>query len=218
MKKYFLILFIALIFSFIKITNTVFAHNEIKEHWAKEELSIYLAEGYINTYTDGSIKPDNAITRYEFSQMINKIFGYYKKAKINYTDIPIDSDMYENLLITKEADYISKYDIDGSFRPNKLISREEAGVVLAKILKLQKIDKLENQFSDDYKISFYAKPYINSLILKGYMNGYSDNSFRPKSKLTRAEAVVLLDNIVGDIVKKQLNNKIINRKLHNTTK
>lgn len=55
-------------------------------------------------------------------------------------------------------------------------------------------DKL-SRFKDAHKTSSWAKPGVEGTIEKGYMGGYSDNTFRPNNKITRAEAVATLSRI-----------------------
>jgi len=63
------------------------------------------------------------------------------------------------------------------------------------------VDKLWSQntcnnieFTDSDSISPWAYGYVNRLVYDNMIIGYSDNTFRPKNPVTRAEAVVLVDN------------------------
>ena len=55
-------------------------------------------------------------------------------------------------------------------------------------------DKL-NKYKDATNVSTWAKNSVEGVLEQGYMNGYSDNTFRPKNNITRAEAVVTLSRI-----------------------
>jgi len=55
-------------------------------------------------------------------------------------------------------------------------------------------DKL-SKFKDAHNVSSWAKPGVEGIIEKGYMSGYSDNTFRSKSNITRAEAVATFSRI-----------------------
>jgi len=50
------------------------------------------------------------------------------------------------------------------------------------------------EFTDSDSISPWAYGYVNRLVYDNMIIGYSDNTFRPKNPVTRAEAVVLVDN------------------------
>ncbi|BCG57510.1 S-layer homology domain-containing protein [Paenibacillus sp. URB8-2] len=49
-------------------------------------------------------------------------------------------------------------------------------------------------------MSAWSKPYIKAVASKGYLKGYLDKSFRPQKPITRAEAVVVLDQAVGQLI------------------
>lgn len=52
-----------------------------------------------------------------------------------------------------------------------------------------------NAFNDAENVSDWAKDGVEGVIEKGYMNGYADNTFKPKGKITRAEAVITLSRV-----------------------
>ncbi|ERM93096.1 hypothetical protein O163_02090 [Caldanaerobacter subterraneus subsp. yonseiensis KB-1] len=82
---------------------------------------------------------------------------------------------------------------DGTLRPNNPITREEAAAIVARLLKLQPVeeDYLAN-YKDKNEISNWSKDAINSLVAKGLLAGYQDNTLGPKRFITRAETVVIL--------------------------
>ena len=43
----------------------------------------------------------------------------------------------------------------------------------------------------------WAKDAIAIASAKGWINGYSDGTFRPNDSITRAETVVFLNNVIG---------------------
>ena len=52
-----------------------------------------------------------------------------------------------------------------------------------------------NKFNDKNNVSAWAKSGVEGMIERGYMGGYSDNTFKPKGQITRAEAVVTLSRV-----------------------
>jgi len=55
-------------------------------------------------------------------------------------------------------------------------------------------DKL-NKYKDKSQVSSWAKNSVEGMIEREYMSGYSDGTFKPKGKITRAEAVVTLSRV-----------------------
>ncbi len=49
-----------------------------------------------------------------------------------------------------------------------------------------------HMFADNDEIPEWAKEYVDLLVFKGIVNGYEDNTIRPKGLVTRAEAVTII--------------------------
>ena len=91
--------------------------------------------------------------------------------------------------------YINGYS-DNTFRPNDPITREQAAKIISNYKKIEdyNFDKL-NKYKDAIDVSDWEKYSVEGVLDQGYMNGYSDNTFKPKNNITRAEAVVTLSRI-----------------------
>jgi len=84
---------------------------------------------------------------------------------------------------------------DGVFAPDGSVTREELLVMAMKaagISDLPRVDK--TVFEDDAEISLSAKPYVAAAKQLGYVSG---TAFEPKEIITRAEAALLVDRIIG---------------------
>lgn len=58
-----------------------------------------------------------------------------------------------------------------------------------------------NQFSDIE--NHWAKDFINSAALKGWISGYPDGTFHPDEYITRAEAMTLINSVLNRKVSKE---------------
>jgi hypothetical protein len=81
---------------------------------------------------------------------------------------------------------------DGTFRPDKAVSRAEFAVMLVKGLKLEKDDTYALSFGDKTAIPTWAKGYIATAVKSGIIHGYADGTFKGENNITRAEMVVLM--------------------------
>lgn len=82
---------------------------------------------------------------------------------------------------------------DGTFKPQSTLTRAEAAVMLSTALNLKVDSTSASKFSDVN--SHWAKQYINPIIEKGIMSGYSaDKTFRPNNKITVAEVCSIISN------------------------
>ncbi len=169
--------------------------NDISDHWAKDKISQWVNKGIVSGYGDGTFKPDNNITRAEFMALVNRSFGFNKKAATNFTDVQRTDWFYDEVAKAIAAGYISGYP-DGTVKPNKEISRQEAAVALCKALNLSVKPQALN-FTDRDSIPPWSKDYIGTLAEKAYMTGYPDGSFRPDRFITRAETITMLDKALA---------------------
>ena len=83
-----------------------------------------------------------------------------------------------------EKGIISGYP-DGTFKPNKEITRQQAAKMITLGAGLKYQGKKAN-FSD-VDPNGEMSPYIAALVEKGAIRGYPDGSFRPKQNITRAQ-------------------------------
>ena len=83
---------------------------------------------------------------------------------------------------------------DGSFRPDRTITREEMCVILDRVLTLlgEKTNGTPRHFSDESMISDWAKKSVDRLSACGIMKGQNGNRFAPRDVSTRAEAATVL--------------------------
>lgn len=186
-------------YKYIKlIEDEVVNFTDIEGHWAIDSINKFVSSGIMEGYEDNTFRPDNDVTRAEFIKMVNKNFGFTEEGEVNFTDVDKNSWYYQDLKKAIKAGYISGYD-DGTFKPDDSISREEVAEILRKIDNLNGDGILE--FSDNDSIGKWAINAVDAVSDNGFMNGYEDGSFRPKNKLTRAEAVVILDRFSNKISK-----------------
>ncbi|WP_296969189.1 S-layer homology domain-containing protein, partial [Tepidanaerobacter sp. EBM-38] len=171
--------------------------TDISNHWAKDKISQWVQKGLVSGYTDGTFKPDKSITRAEFMTLVNKVLGFSEKATIGFSDVTSTDWFYEEIAKAVKAGYISGYQ-DGTVKPNREISRQEAAVALCKALNLE-IQGDATEFTDKDAIPNWSRPYIAALAAKGYMGGYPDGSFKAERHITRAETVTMLDKVLATL-------------------
>ncbi len=177
------------------------APPDIQNHWAGKQINDWVEKGYISGYPDGSFKPDTSVTRAEFITMVNSSFGKSAVGRVDYPDVLAADWFAVEVARAAAAGYISGYD-DGSFRPNENIKRQEAAVIIAKLLNLAVSSDagVLNRFADYAAIAQWSKGYTGAVVAAGYMSGYPDQTYRPEGYITRAEAVSTLDRALAAAV------------------
>jgi lysophospholipase L1-like esterase len=171
--------------------------SDIENHWASEVIEVWYAQDLVKGYPDGSFKPDNSVTRAEFISMVNNIYGYSYKTT-QYMDIDVRDWYYSAATIAKSNGYMDWHN-SPYFYGNQAITREEVCAILYQVIQLEitDSDKVLSFFTDDF--NDWSKDYIASLVEAGYLSGYPDKSFRASHTITRAESVVMLNQVMGTI-------------------
>lgn len=185
----------------LSVLVPIFAQpSDIIEHWAEKEISEWIDKGYVSGYEDGTFRPDRNITRAEFITMVNRLFGYEETVEIEYSDVSENDWFVSEVRKAAAAGYIHGYR-NGKFRPYSKISRQEAAAMVAKIANLDTSGNLDevNKLKDKWKIMRKYKGSVNAVLLKQYMKPYDNNLFKPLKFMTRAEVIVMLNNIYLDI-------------------
>ncbi|MBB6637732.1 S-layer homology domain-containing protein [Cohnella thailandensis] len=84
---------------------------------------------------------------------------------------------------------------NGTFLPNKAVSRAEFAVMLSQALNLADGEPLT--FADRVSIPAWASQAAASVVKAGILSGYGDHTFRPNENITREEATAMLARAAG---------------------
>jgi len=170
-------------------------------HWAEKAIEKWNASGVINGYPDGSFMPDKSLTRAELATIINNVMMYQESTPQGFKDVP--SNEWYASVVNKLATAKVISGFDNQFRPLDKVTRQEAAVILANAFSVKANNTMFGQaFNDSSSIDSWAMNAVSALAEKNYMNGRNGNMFDPKASLTRAEAVQLINNIVGELKNK----------------
>lgn len=173
--------------------------NDISGNWAYAQINYLIDQGIVSGYPDGTFKPNSSVTRAEFISMINRAFSFNTSAAILYKDVKVGDWFYNDLAKATVAGYISGYP-DGTMKPNNPITREEAAVILAKVLDLDTASRGSVSFTDAKEISTWSINAIAALVRGNYISGYPDGAFKPANSITRAEAAAMIYNSTANRV------------------
>ena len=176
-------------------------------HWCYNKIIDFESKGYVCGYEDGTFKADQTITRAEYVKIVNNFFGYKPNTEkvANFSDVNSGDWFAPYVNEAVERGYITGFE-DGTFRPQDPIRRQEATVILARILGIDKevypanhIDGLA-QYSDSDEVQDWARVAIHSYSVYNFINGYTDGTLKILQNVTRAETVELLHVLEQKII------------------
>ena len=151
---------------------------------------------YIKGYPDGGVHPTANITRAEVSAIFYRLLTddarkQYEANTSRFADANKSWAAAEIATLTNAG--ILKGYADGTFRPDAAITRAEFASIAARFDKLSGGKKT---FSD-VPSNHWAYAAITSAAEKGWVNGYSDGTFRPNNAITRSEVVKITNAVLG---------------------
>ena len=162
--------------------------------WFYDNVMDAAENGYISGMGDGTFNPTGATTRAQFASMIANAMGYEADPDVASMFPDVADDFWGKAAINfcAQNGIITGYD-DGTFQPNKAITRQEAASILRNAFKLT--ESSSETFPDDSAISGWAKESVYIVKASGLMKGDAGTgNFRPTDTIIRAEAASILMN------------------------
>lgn len=179
--------------------------TDITEEYKYAEAAIYdLAKrGIIDGMDDGIYAPEKVFTREQFCKIVVAALGYETKSyEGKFSDI--SSDRWSSPYIQAAVDsglFIGNP--DGTFLPEKVITRQEMAVVSARAAvaaqkvaqeKLNKFVMDKSAYKDKEAVPSWAGNAVAWLEAQGVFEGVAGENFEPTKNVNRAEAAVVVFN------------------------
>lgn len=156
------------------------AFTDTKTHWAKDEISAAVNQGWINGYDAKTFKPNANMTRAEFLKSL--VAALKIKAVDSDTPFVDDTGWFRSYIATGLKQSIIKVGDykENSFEPNRVITREEIARMTIRAL---------GKDAEGVKSGYLAVAKKLEI-----MQGYPDGTMGGDKNATRAEAVVMVMN------------------------
>jgi|GEM_PF-1409364 len=176
---------------------------DIKGHWAQSDIEIMAGLGIVGGISENEFAPQMPVNRAQFAAFLIRSLGIQETspAESHFKDVPTNAWYYGAVEGAYAAGLVGGYE-DGTFRPEKEISRQEIAALIARALKnegeevtVDDVDLVLARFKDASKISSWAKEEAAQAVASGIIGG-RDGLFAPKDSTKRAEAVVMLKRML----------------------
>lgn len=170
--------------------------SDISGHWAKEAMQEFIEAGYLKG-SGGKYLPDGQMSRAQFAAIVNRMMGYTaESADISkFKDIGAAAWYRADLAKALAAGYMSGTSAD-TMSPETAVTREQAFVMLARVLKLSATDSEADQalaaYNDAGSVSSWARSSVAAMVKAGYVSGDNNGNISPRKSITRAEGVTVL--------------------------
>lgn len=208
-------------------TVSVFAESGFSDlnefhAWAEPQIEEMTTLGIIKGYTDGTFRPDRAITKTEALVLASRAAGFVTE----------DYDTFKSAAFTRYNDVVSQYNTPypnevcyllykgvlteddlasyiASDRSDSPLLRYEMAILLTKLMRaednLADNAEIKLDYSDAGEIPYTAAPYVDYATNSSLMQGVYDPEFpedvffKPYSSVTRAQMAVLLHRVLDKL-------------------
>lgn len=144
------------------------------------------------------VQPEEEITRAEVATIFFRMLTDESRAEFwhkdnPYSDVASDN-WYNNAVSTLTNSGVLDGYADGTFRPDRAITRAEFAKMAVSFYN-ERGEYEVDAFPDIAE--HWARDYINCAAELGIIQGYEDGTFRPDQPITRAEAMQIMNNVLG---------------------
>lgn len=179
--------------------------EDIKGMWAEEFIKYSVEKGYFSGLTKTKFGPNNSVTR----AMVVAVLGRYENAakteeKVEFSDVTGTEYYAPYLKWAKDNKIVAGYE-DGTFKPNKEITRAELASIMTRYLRDYKKMEVKGEaptFSDDAKLPAWAKTDIYDCVKLGIIKGFKDTHkndgtmfYDPTGFASRAQLATIFYNL-----------------------
>ncbi|WP_338449577.1 S-layer homology domain-containing protein [Niallia oryzisoli] len=163
---------------------------------------LYLAfKGVVKGYPDGTIRPNEEVTRAAAAIMIGRALDLNGEQRATkFSDVGANQ-VASGYIASAVAEGIIQGYPDGTYRPNETVTRGQMAIFLSRAFDLTV--EVDAPFTD-ISSSMASYPHIKRILAENITQGYPDNTFRPNEKVTRAQFSAFLARALNDEFKVDL--------------
>lgn len=194
------------------LTNSTYAvvwhplqFKDVADHWAAESINNMGSRMVIDGTGHELFSPDQEITRAEFAAIVVRGLGLkLESGASTFSDVKSE-DWFASVINTATAYGLLDGFEDGTVRPNDIITREQAMVIISKAMAItnlkakltaQSAEEALASYADAAEASVWATQSIADCVLAGVVSGKQDMKLAPKDFITRAEAAAIIERLL----------------------
>ncbi|WP_284640143.1 S-layer homology domain-containing protein [Paenibacillus silviterrae] len=175
------------------------------QHWAIKHVTKLASLGIIQGYERNEYRPENSVSQQEVIVMALRMMGLENEVKRSRTEtvLPFAVDDFFKPYVAYAFDkglITVQEETQGTTTKTAWGSREATREWVAKLViraigkqaLANQLSSAQTSFSDGQEFSSWGGGYINAAASLKIVQGFEDNSFQPKGKVTRAQMATFL--------------------------
>lgn len=165
-------------------------------HWAFKQIDFLKKQNIISGKDDNNFCPNDYLKREELTKIIVSAFDITGSANAVAFEDVVSGAWYESYIKVASSNGIIKGTSDVTFGIGENVTRQDLCVMIVRAMGKEDLKGADLVFEDKDEVASYAEDAVSYLNMMCVISGYEDNTFRPASPCTRAEAA----KIIGDIL------------------
>ena len=168
----------------------------ISGKWYCEGIEYAYDNSLMNGTSDTMFEPMTQMSRAMFVTVLGRLHGAQEIESDAFSDIKQNSWYSGYVGWANESGIVEGFK-DGTFKPDKAISREEAATAIVRYIEYIKMIPTREKdapksFTDKDSIAKWSSEYVEKLRTTGIIEGDQNQNFNPSKSLNRAEAAAIL--------------------------
>ena len=177
--------------------------TDTQDYWGATYVDYLYTAGITTGYDDGSFRPNQNITRAQFSVMLFRYLGLNEADYANVTLPFADNASIPEYAVPAIRALYTEGIINGStgsdgklyFNPGASLTRAQAATMIGRT-QAKGYATTDLTFADAASIPSYATYYIQTMVAQGVISGYADGTFQPNAYITRGQMAKILYNLM----------------------
>ncbi len=163
--------------------------------WAKDAVKYVYDNSIMTGNENDEFLPEKELTRAEFAKAVTELFKLKPDEEYKNITLPdvSEDDWYFSYVKTVLSLQVMLGTKDGNFNPDAPITREQASLVLSRLIPLTY--KQGYEFCDIEYISYDMLAAVYQVYESGIILGDGAGNFMPKKALTRQQMAVIIERI-----------------------
>lgn len=174
------------------------------DSWYTGAVQYVCDKGLMEGMSRDAFVPEGPLTRGALVTILYRLEGEPGTSSPSFRDVPAGQWYAAGVSWASGQGIVNGYG-DDSFRPEAPVTRDQLVTILYRYAVWKKgstaIQPGQSGFPDEAQTSAYARQAVRWALASGLINGYSDGTFRPEGRATRAEIAALLMRFCEEILK-----------------
>ncbi|MBX5464375.1 MAG: S-layer homology domain-containing protein [Clostridia bacterium] len=175
-------------------------------YWAQQDIEMMASKHVVNGIAPGLFAPEQSLTRAQLAAMLVRALGLTvdPAATAPFKDVQPGQWFAAEVATAYRAQIVNGYP-DGTFQPNRLVSRQEIAAMLVRAARLRRsVPELTGaqaaavlaRFADQAQVATWARVEMAAAVQLGLVQGRTATSLAPTAQTKRSEAATLMRRVM----------------------